>query len=135
MPHFLTNEGDCLRFPRVIDREADGGRGGTEGPNLQVIISRRRSSSACTRTSGDRRTRTEGQRRPKTTNFPFSSRGATADDASCYATITNDGDVVHHHEAHVRTSDKDAGETLNISARNLGQKSMRRASMDRSCSC
>ena len=44
--------------------------------------------------------------------FPvFLPRG----DASCYATITNDSDVVHHHQAHVRTYDchGDAGETLN----------------------
>ena len=61
-----------------------------------------------------RQTDSDRRWRPKTTNFPFSSRGATGD-ASCYATITNDGDVVHHHQAHVRTYDchGDAGETLN----------------------
>ena len=76
-----------------------------------MIISRRRSSSACTRkrTSGDRRTRTVEAENHK---FPvFLPRG----DASCYATITNDGDVVHHQQAHVRTYDchSDAGETVN----------------------
>ena len=134
MPHFLTNERGRLSAVSARYRSRNRRRtrttrtcGRTNGPNLQVIISRRRSSSACTRRRArqatDGRTRTVEAENHK---FPvFLPRG----DASCYATITNDGgDLVHHHQAHVRTYDchGDAGVALNVSARNLGQKSMRR---------
>ena len=118
-----------MRFPHVIDRETDVA---VDGPNLQVIISRRRSSSACTRT-GDRRT--EEGRNHKFPVFLLDGDGAEA--TSCYATITNDGDDVHHREAHVRrrarslrlcvtaTGRDDAVATLELIARNLPQKSMK----------
>ena len=136
----LTNEERCgerdthsLRFPHVIDRETDGAVDGP-GPNLQVIISRRRSSSACTRT-GDRRR--DGHKRAENHKFPvFLLGGDGAEAPSCYATITNDGGDVHHREAHVRRARSlrlcvtakardDAVAILELIARNLPRKSMK----------